>query len=154
MSLHESIIILGAGKALQFEAKAAEAGIYPGHIVEESAAGSFLRCNSAGTDALTLVAIENSINGKTKDDVYANGETVYARALVPGMIIQAKVAAAADAIVYGDKLELDGDGGVRKQTAIDQGPPVVEAGVVKFIAKEAVDNSAGGAAVFIMAQAI
>jgi len=146
MSAHNSIIILGAGRALQFESKAAEAGIYPGMIVEQSADGSFLKSNvtGAGVDGPLLIAIENSINGKTKDDVYANGETVYARGLVTGMEVQVKLAAAATAVVYNDMLEINGDGGVTKRTV----------GVAKFRALEAVDNSAGGSAVFIKARAI
>lgn len=158
MSSQASIILLGAGRALQFESKAAEAGIYPGMIVERSADGSFLKCNANGTAALALIAIENSINGKDKDTVYANGETVYARALVPGMEVQVKVAASAAAIVYGDLLTPDGDGGVKKATAFSQSGTtpfaVTAASVPMFKAIEAIDNSGGGTAVFIKAQAI
>ena len=75
MSDHASIIILGAGRALQFESKAAETGIYPGMLVEQTTATTYSKCNANGVAAEPLVAIENSINGKTKDDVYANGET-------------------------------------------------------------------------------
>lgn len=146
MSVQASIILLGAGRALQFESKAAEAGIYPGLFVEQSADGSFLKSNNtgAGVDGPLMIAIENSINGKTKDDVYANAETVYARALVTGMIVQAKLPANAAAITYGNMLEINGDGHV-----IIRGT-----GVAKLKAVEAVDNSANGSAVFIKAQVI
>jgi hypothetical protein len=159
MSAHNSIIILGAGRALQFEAKANEAGIYPGHLVERSSDTTFLRCNANGTAAAPLIAIENSINGKDKDTVYANGETVYARALVPGMEVQVKVAPSASAIVYGDLLTPDGDGGVKKAVAASQlGSGVytyTPASVSMFRAIEAVDNSANAAtSVFIKAQKI
>ncbi len=146
MSNHNSIITKGAGRAIQFESKAAEAGIYPGHVVEQSADGSFLRSNvtGAGVDGPLLVAIENSINGKTKDDVYANGETVYARAMTSGMEFQAKLPAAATAVVYNDMLEVNGDGFLVKRTT----------GIAKARAIEAVDNSAGGSAVFLLARVI
>jgi len=158
MSNHNSIITKGAGHALQFESKAAEAGIYPGMLVERSADGSFLKCNSNGTSALNLVAIENSINGKDKDTVYANGETVYARALTPGMEVQVKLAASAAAVVYGDLLTCDGDGGVKKAVAFAQAGgdgAVTLPSVPLYKAIEAVDNSANAAsAVFILAQAL
>jgi hypothetical protein len=158
MSDHNSIIVLGAGKALQFEAKAGEAGISPGHIVEEASNGTFLRCNANGSDAIPLIAIENSINGKTKNDAYSNGETVYARALVPGMIVQAKLAANAAAIVKGDFLTYDGDGGLKKAVAFSQAGTtpfaVTPASVNRFQALETINNSANGSAVFILAQAI
>lgn len=154
MSTHNSIIIKGAGRAIQFEAKAAEAGIYPGHLVEASSDTTFLRCNANGVDAEPLIVIENSINGKDKDTVYANGETVYARSLVPGMEVQAKLAPSAAAVVYGDLLTPDGDGGVKKAVAFSQlGTPtfvVTPASVPMFKAIEAVDNSANAAtSVFI-----
>lgn len=146
MSNHNSIIVLGAGKALQFESKAAEAGIFPGHFVEQSADNSFLRSNvtGAGVDGPLMIAIENSINGKDKDTVYANGETVYARALVTGMIVQAKLPANAANIIYGDMLEINGDGMLIKRNL----------GVAKLKAVEAINNSANGSSVFILAQVI
>lgn len=154
--MSESIILLGAGRALQFEGKAAEAGIYPGMIVERTSATTFSKCNANGTVALPLIAIENNINGKTKDDVYANGETVYARALVSGMEVQGKLAASADAIVFGDLLTPDGDGGLKKSVAASQSGTtpfaVVNASVSMFKALEAVDNSGGATAVFIKVQ--
>ena len=158
MSNHACIIILGAGHALQFESKAAEAGIYPGMLVEQSADGSFLKNNANGTPTLNLIAIENSINGKDKDTVYANGETVYARAVAPGMIVQGKLAASAAAIAYGDILTGDGDGGLKKAVAASQlGTPtfvVTPASHPLYKAVEAVDNSGGATAVFIKVQAL
>jgi hypothetical protein len=146
MSAHNSIIILGAGRALQFESKAGETNIFPGLFVEQSAANTFLRSNvtGAGVDGPLIIAIENSINGKDKDTVYANGETVYARALVTGMEVQCKLPASASAIVFNDMLEINGDGHVIKRNI----------GVAKLRALEAVDNSAGASPVFIMARVI
>ena len=146
MSNHNSIIVLGAGRALQFESKAAETNIYPGLFVEQSADGSFLRNNNAGAgvDGPLIIAIENSINGKTKDDVYANGETVYARALTTGMIVQCKLPANATNTPYGTPLEINGDGHV-----IIRGT-----GIAKLKAVESVNNSANASVVFILAQVI
>ena len=146
MSAHNSIIILGAGRALQFESKAAETNIYPGLFVEQSATGSFLRSNvtGAGVDGPLIIAIENGINGKDKDTAYANGETVYARGLVTGMEVQAKLPANAAAVAFNDMLEINGDGHVIKRGT----------GVAKLVALEAINNSANGSPVFIMARVI
>ncbi len=117
------------------------------HLTTAAAAGpsSCLRDNRASTvGAPVIVAIENEYLGGTKDTVYANGDTVYGRALIPGSEFQGRLAAAAAAIVVNDSLTRDGDGMLKKAAAADE---------IVAIALEAVDNSAGGTQVFIHARA-
>lgn len=150
MSNHACIILKAAGLMVQHEFKAAETLIYPGHLIEASAAGSSgidacLRDNRASTvGAPVIVAIENDYLGGTKDTVYANGDIVYGRALTPGSEVQVRLAAAAAAVVFNDSLTRQGDGRVKKAAAADE---------IIGVALEAVDNSGGATDVFIRMRA-
>ena len=145
-SWQNSIITLARGAGIQREGKAGEAGIYPGHLLETSAADTFLRLNNAASvGAPILVAVENMyLAPGTKDTVYAVNDNVYAVAVTNGMQFQARIAAAAVAIVIGDQLVSDGDGGLKKAGAAEE---------VIAEALEAVDNSGGGSSVLIEVRA-
>lgn len=153
MSLHKCIIVKAAGLMVQHEFVAGEAGIYPGHLLEQTTAAAAsagpqtaLRDNRASTvGGPVIVAIENPyLPPGTKDTVYASGDTVYGRAVVPGSEYQARLAPNAAAIVVNDSLTRDGDGMLKKAAAADE---------IVAVALEAVNNSAGGTQVFILVRA-
>lgn len=142
--MKNATMLTGSGFALQYEGQAKEAGIKPGHFVEESADGEYLRNNAAADEnAVNLIAIEDGANGQLVTEAYANDDNILVRAVAPGMRVQARVAAGASAILFGDKLSFDGDGGLAKATAGD---------LWQAEAKEAVDNSGGAADAFITVQ--
>lgn len=136
----DAIILTNSGLLPQFEGKAGEAGILPGHIVEESAVGTVVKSNVNGGKTVPFIAIENRIAGKTIADAYANGETVYYRALIPGTRCLGRVADGADAISFNSFLNLDGDGQVE---VVDNAEEAM------FRARQAVDNSGGSDVVTI-----
>lgn len=138
MSAENCIITKARGNGIQHEGKAGEAGIYPGHLLETSAARTFLRLNNAASvGAPILVALENMyLTPGTVDTVYAVNDNVYACAVSNGMEFQARLAPSAAAIVVGDQVVSDGDGGVKKAGAAEE---------VIGEALEAVDNSANAA---------
>lgn len=139
------VVVIGNNYALYKEADAAEA-ITPGHLVSLNASGQAIKHNVAGAAAAaggqftgpTRVATENDFFGKGIDDAYAIGDRVMFQELDTGCEFMALVAAAAPAIAYNDLVESAGNGTVRKT--------VVAANAIGRAA-EAVDNSAGGAAV-------
>ena len=139
----ERIILIG--DPIQSEGKAG-AALKPGHIVEFVGADSNVQPQStAQKNTLLRIATANIFTGKSIEDAYAVGENVYFSALRPGDEAQARIPAAAPAIVRGDQLELSGDGTLRKLTS---------GGVAVAEATEAVDNSAGAEEAFINIQAI
>lgn len=131
------IVSKGPDKPLYKEGTATEA-VTPGHIVQHLAAG--VKKNDVAGLAPVMVAVENDIFGKGRDDAYAVGDTVIYQHLRSGCEFDAWVAAGAAAIVVDDYITMVADGTVAKgvqATSIGR-------------AREAVDNSAGGTAVRIL----
>jgi hypothetical protein len=137
-STPHTILLKGRG---QHEEAPAGGAITPGHLVKFNSSNALVVHATAAGAATPLFACENEINGKTIADAYATGDYVQAEFMYPGCQVYALVAAAAVAIVAGDLLESAGDGTLRK----------FGSGVVIAFAKEAVDNSGGGAAARIRA---
>lgn len=135
--------ILLKGRGIRVEAIAGGA-ITPGHIVELNSSGQLVVCATASaTDGVgtppKCVAVENEhLTYKTSGDIdtaYAANDFVQAEYLMPGMEINALVAAGAAAIVKGARVMVTNAGTMLTAAA---GAPVFGQ------ALEAVDNSGGG----------
>lgn len=149
MSDPANTILLSPANAMQtVREKLAGGVIIPGHLVEVTAADTFVVHNTAAANAQKVFALENVADASGIDDAYVSGETV--RSLYParGDEINALVAASAPAIVIGDALESAGDGTVRKAVA-DAATDTTQRDSIVGYANVAVDNSGGGAAVRI-----
>jgi hypothetical protein len=139
------VVVIGNNYSLYKEAIAAEA-ITPGHLLTLNASAQAIKHNVAGPAAAAgvqftgpiRVAVENDFFGKGIDDAYAINDQVVYQELDSGCEFMSLVAAGAAAIAYSDLVESAGNGTVRKT--------VVQANAIGRAA-EAVDNSAGGAAV-------
>lgn len=119
----------------------ANAAFSPGHIVELMSTG-LVRLNTVVTKTIPrLIALEKEYDGKGITDAYAANDQAIIGVFGPGDEVTLRVAAAATAIVVGDRLITITGGTVGK---------IVTATDVNFaIALEAVDNSAGGSEAFI-----
>ena len=130
---------------------AAASAIIPGHLVEETTAGTVQENSTAAANAQRLFALTDLTVGGTIDDVYAVASTVRYGAAHTGQKVFGLVAAAAAAIVIGDALESAGDGTLRKALA-DAATDTAQRDAIVAYATEAVDNSGGGTAVRIKAR--
>lgn len=131
--------ILSGGEGSRFEG-VANAAINPGHFVRRRSDGKLERQGTADVLIAPLIAIENEIFGKGTTDAYAANDNVLCLHLEGGAVVNARVAAAAPAIVIGDPISVAADGTVKKAAS---------EGVAIATAEEAVDNSAGGAETMI-----
>lgn len=143
---NRTIVVKGRGIRKELNAGGV---INPGHLIKMAADGDAEVHNGAGKTAMATFACENELFGLGVTDAYAVGDRVLYEHLVPGQEVYGRVAAAAAAIAVGDFLESDGTGCLRKvatsaATAQDARNSVVGQ------ALEAVDNSGGGAEVFIL----
>jgi hypothetical protein len=116
--------------------------ITPGHLIAINSAGLAVVHPTAGGNTAPAYAYENEIFGKDLIGAYAAGDKVLYGVFSSGDEVYALVAAAASAIAVGDKLESAGNGTLRK----------LASGTAIATALEAVDNSAGGTAVRIVAE--
>lgn len=138
-----------SGKAFVSEKlSAAGSAIKPGHLLEELAAGTVQEHSTAAGNTQRLVALANISTGKTIDDAYLVGETVRYGAFSAGNEAYLRVAAGAAAIANGAYLQSAGDGTVIT-LATDAATDDTQRESVVGAALEAVDNSGGGAEVFI-----
>jgi hypothetical protein len=120
--------------------------ITPGNFIDVNSSGNAIRIGVTATPGSPrAIAVENDVpttawtgSSPSIDTDYVSGDLVQIEWLVPGMEVNATVAAAAPAIVIGDKLELVNGGTVRKAAATPTVPVAM--------ALEALDNSGGGSA--------
>ena len=118
----------------------------PGHVVEFGGTKEIQKQATAQqANARKAIALENDLEGKTINDEYAVDALVKYALCYSGCEMYVRVAAAAPAIVKNDKLELKGDGTVRKQT---------NNGVTFAYALEALDNSTGTKETFIKVEIV
>jgi hypothetical protein len=133
----------------------ATAGVTPGHLLYVLSTGKVGVHNAAGGTARKMFATENALLGKGIDDAYVANDLVQCADMPEGSMVYAWVPAGAAAIVVGDKLASNGDGALKKAAASSQlGSGLytyTAADEVVAEAAEAIDNSAGGAAVRIRA---
>lgn len=125
----------------------ASAGITPGHLVEFGGANDLQVHSSAGGPARKAFALENDLVGDGIDDAYVAGDTVQYGVFPSGSEINAWLAYPEN-VSAGDPLVSAGDG---ELVAFIES--TYEAGVIVAYAAEAKNNSAGGAAVRIVAEA-
>lgn len=144
--------ILLKGQPIAKEGKA-NAAITPGHLIELRSDGELQVHGSAAGTAAKAFARENEVFGKDIDTAYAAEDNVLYYVLRSGDEVNALVAAGAAAIVVGDKLESAGDGTLRKVSTSAATADTSRDSVVA-VALENVDNSGGGTAVRIKAEAL
>ena len=139
------IVVIGPDKPVYNEAEASEA-ITPGMLVDRASATTVEKNDVVGDgNGKVEVAVENDIFGKGADDDYAAGETVISQVLRACCEFMGLVAAAdAAAIVFDDWVTTAAGGFVTKGTKANA--------IGK--ARQALDNSAGGAAARLRVQVI
>lgn len=119
------------------EERDANADILPGMLVELMSTGKVRAHSSSGGEALTAVALEDELQGKTIDDKYVEDDKV--QIWVPNRGEQAlMILKAGQVVVVGDNLVSNGDGTLKKAGSAD----------TEYIGKalQAVNLSASGAA--------
>lgn len=128
-------ILLSATMACIAREELATVAVVPGMLLARTAGGVAPHAAAAGIANLHF-AVEDGAQGRTIDDSYAIDDTVHFATVPAGAGVNALVAAAAAAIVKGDKLVSNGDGTLKKLVAAAGGTVIAEA-------LEAVDNSVG-----------
>jgi hypothetical protein len=143
----KTIMVLGPN-GIQKEAKVATGPIKPGHLIALNSSGNAIKHGTAAGRCPRRFAVEWSFLGtlvgtanvKDIDRPYATNDQMPYKIPEPGSEVLAWLPAAAAAIVIDDLLTSNGDGTLKKAGATD---------FCVAVAKEAVDNSAGGAEVRI-----
>lgn len=151
--MSNTIILTGRGIRQEGVANGA---ITPGDLIEMDGTGAsptVARHSTAASNAVRVFAVENEVVGKEMTVDYATGDNVLFEAVHSGQTVQATVAAAAPAIVRGDFLESAGDGTVRVAVA-DTATDTAQREAIVAVALEDVDNSGGGAKVWIRAMVV
>jgi len=118
--------------------KAADGTILPGHLLAYNGGGNLIRHATAGGKAQKKFAMEREEAGQGSDVLYATGDIVKVGVFATGDRVNALVAAAAAAIVKGDRLTSAGDGTLKKSNGTTDNEIAV--------ASVALDNSAGASA--------
>jgi len=97
------------------EEYAAAAALYPGHLLEITAAGTVQKHSGAGKTAPALFALEDELQGKGigVSGAYAAGDRVQVWHATPGEVVYARQADE-EALLIGDFVESNGLGQVRK----------------------------------------
>ena len=142
MSTSKTIVLKGE-MTKRIEAKAG-GSVTPGHLIAYNSSDALVVHPTAKAKAETSDAIEDDLQGKGIDDVYAQD------ALVQGIILEKgdeanMILAISQTIVIGDLLESAGAGQLRKQTAFAQAGAstyaVTTEGHSLFVAREAVTTT-------------
>jgi hypothetical protein len=138
-------ILLRGDKHKRHGENRAAAGLSPGHLVTKNANDEVLKHATAGVGVNTqiYVAKEMGLMGTDINTAYATGDLVFHHQPQKGDRLYCRVAAAATAILFNDKLTSDGAGGLKKSNGTTD--------VNIAAAAEPLDNSAGGADAFIRA---
>lgn len=135
------------------EADAHDGSIKPGHLIKKLSTGKVDGHATSGGVCAPIFAFEDRLSNRGGDgitaikglwDAYSADEKVPHGYCLPGDIVQVWIPAGAAAIVIGDPLMSNGDGGnLVKQTSTNH--------IVAY-AEEAVDNSGGSDPVQIKAR--
>ena len=149
---YKTIMVKGAEFALQDEAKAGEAGIYPGHFLKYQTDGDFELQDESETVGPALVAVEDTLQGKKISEAYTSGEQCLARWIPVGGEVFAWGApghsVARSALMTFAGYESPGALGNAQQSSANLGTGVM------FMSLEAVDNSSGVVQVRILVKRI
>ena len=98
------------------EEYAAAAALYPGHLIELTSSGTVQKHSTASGNALPMFALEDELQGKGIDDVYAAGSKVKCWIPVRGEEVYA-VLTDGQSVAIGDLLESTGEGTLTAYTA-------------------------------------
>lgn len=98
MAYHQ-IILKGAEHTIQYEAKAGEASIYPGMFLKLQSDGDFELQDEGETVGPNLVAVEDTLQGKTISDAYSSGYQMLARYCPGGQEVYAYLAKNQTAVI-------------------------------------------------------
>jgi len=98
MAYHQ-IILKGAEHTIQYEAKAGEASIYPGMFLKLQSDGDFELQDEGETVGPKLIAVEDTLQGKTISDAYTNAYQMLARYLPGGQEVYAYLALNQTAVI-------------------------------------------------------
>ncbi len=107
-----------AGDPIVLERVAGAASIVPGDLLEVNSSNALIVHNSAAEIAERMFALEALSIAGSIDTAYGNGDTLRAGIFHAGQLVNARLAAAAPAVVVGDKIESAGDGTIRKAVPI------------------------------------
>lgn len=132
--MSNTVVVKGFG--VYREANAAE-GITPGMLVKTNGSGLAIKNTDVAEKVSVTVAKENDIFGKGINQAYVADDRVIMEVLTAGCEFMGLVAAAAAAIVVGDRLKAVTGGFVGK---IGAGEEELTIG----FARTAIDNSGGG----------
>lgn len=139
-----TIVLIGELEERHEEYYAA-AGLKPGHILEVTSAGKVQKHATTLKTYPKMVAKEEPLNnGMTVRGAYILDDLVPVHICQPGDVVLLRLAAAAVAVVKGDRLKSAGDGTVAKTTTAGD--------AIYGIAEEAVDNSGGADEAFLRAR--
>lgn len=115
MSATYTKTIVVKGQGTRFESLASGA-IYPGMLVELLAATTVRAHSTAQGFAEKAFAVEDELQGRGIDTVYASGSVLQYNIMEPGSVVNALIQDAAN-ITFGDKLVSAGDGTLIKYVA-------------------------------------
>lgn len=107
---YKRIQLKGTGR---IEEGVAGGPIKPGHLVALNSSSQYVVHAFAGTATPRVFAVEDALQGKTIDDVYAAGSRVSLLFAQPGDVVYAWLNAGEN-VVVGDKLASAGDGTLAK----------------------------------------
>lgn len=142
---YKTILLKNQEFCPQEESGAGEAGIYPGMLLEVATDGDFELQDESETIAPMLVAVEDTLQGKKISEAYSSGDRVLARWLSIGAEFYGWLAPGANVSIGSAcspaGYESPGAIGLAQQSSAQLGAPA------NFIAKQAVNNSAGSEAV-------
>lgn len=132
------------GGAAQFEKKAGEANILPGHLLAISS-GNVIKHATADGATSKLVAVENPFANHATDaniaQAYANGDTVYHVHAQPGDVLYMLLATGNNAVEGVSLLFSNGDGTLK----VAANSATVLEGSLVGVPAESLNNSSGSA---------
>jgi hypothetical protein len=131
------------GGYIHEEAVAAEAGIYPGMLVSVNSDGKLIKNDTKGEQCERAFAVEDVLQGKSVDDIYALADVVTYYLALPGSVMAGLIKAGED-ITKSELLISNGDGTLVGISSLDSGSSH-KAYVAVAIAMAACDLSGPGA---------
>lgn len=124
------------------EYEASASGIYPGCLLELDAADMVKNHATAGGNVLPMFALEDELQGRGIDDVFASGEKIQVWVPYRGDIVLA-ILADGQTINKGDFLESDGAGGVQKHTPDEGSQASIYQNAIVGVALDQLSTAAG-----------
>jgi len=127
-----------------FEEFTAIGVITPGNLLEITSAGKVQRHSAAGSKTITILALEDNLQGKDINGDYAVGDKV--QTWIPQTGDQAYMLLAnGESVVKGDALTSNGDGTLKKFVAASSAAVIEAPEVIVAISDQALDMSGSSA---------